>query len=127
MCNPIPSSHSQSHCLSTQQTLPVDSYSSEDYDVFMVSGRTCIEEGDGAQVLSIILDEKNQVGSFSTQMFPETDKVFPFLPVQDIVRCMGWNLLPPVIQVLLKKEDKNLNQCLAIFNHLLEVLLLIVL
>ncbi|CAM9205684.1 unnamed protein product [Lampetra planeri] len=34
---------------------------------------------------------------------------------------MGWNLLPPLVQVLLKKEDKNLPQCLAIFNHLLEV------
>lgn len=51
------------------------------------------------QVLSIVLDEKNQ----------------------DIVRCMGWNLLPPLIQTLLKKEDKILPHCLAIFNHLLEV------
>lgn len=34
---------------------------------------------------------------------------------------MGWNLLPPLVQVLLKKEDKNLPQCLAVFNHLLEV------
>lgn len=34
---------------------------------------------------------------------------------------MGWNLLPPLIQVLLKKESKSLPQCLAIFNHLLEV------
>uniref|UniRef100_H3CND1 Glomulin, FKBP associated protein a n=1 Tax=Tetraodon nigroviridis TaxID=99883 RepID=H3CND1_TETNG len=81
------------------QTLPVESYNSEDYDVFTVSGRTCIEEGNSAQVLSIVLDEKNQ----------------------DVVRCMGWNLLPPLIQVLLKKEDKNLPQCLAIFNHLLQI------
>lgn len=47
--------------LHTQQTLPVESYNSEDYDVFTVSGRTCIEEGNSAQVLSIVLDEKNQV------------------------------------------------------------------
>lgn len=47
--------------LCTQQTLPVESYNSEDYDVFTVSGRTCIEEGNSAQVLSIVLDEKNQV------------------------------------------------------------------
>ncbi|KAG7227178.1 hypothetical protein INR49_013977 [Caranx melampygus] len=33
---------------------------------------------------------------------------------------MGWNLLPPLVQVLLKKENKSLPQCLAIFNHLLE-------
>lgn len=79
------------------QALPEDSYTTEDHDVFTISGRTCIEEGNSAQVLSIVLDEKNQ----------------------DIVRCMGWNLLPPLIRVLLKKEDETLSQCLAIFNHLL--------
>lgn len=45
----------------TQQSLPVDGYNSEDYDLFTVAGRTCIEEGNSAQVLSIVLDEKNQV------------------------------------------------------------------
>lgn len=80
------------------QALPDDSYTTEDHDVFTIAGRACIEEGHGAHVLSIILDDKNQ----------------------DIVRCMGWNLLPPLIQVLLKKEDKNLSQCLAIFKHLLQ-------
>ncbi|CAJ1071878.1 glomulin%2C FKBP associated protein a isoform X1 [Xyrichtys novacula] len=80
------------------QALPDDNYTTEDHDVFTIAGRTCIEEGHSAQVLSIVLDEKNQ----------------------DIVRSMGWNLLPPLIQVLLKKEDKNLPQCLAILNHLLQ-------
>ncbi|XP_061587190.1 glomulin, FKBP associated protein a [Cololabis saira] len=80
------------------QALGDDSYTAEDHNVFTVAGQTCIEEGDSAQVLSIVLDDKNQ----------------------DIVRCMGWNLLTPLIQVLLKKEDRNLPQCLAIFNHLLE-------
>ncbi|XP_061878259.1 glomulin, FKBP associated protein a isoform X1 [Entelurus aequoreus] len=80
------------------QALSTDQYSTEDHDVFMTAGRTCIEEGNSAQVLSIVLDDKNL----------------------DIVRCMGWNLLPPLVQVLWKKEDKNLLQCLAIFNHLLE-------
>ncbi|XP_011614855.1 glomulin, FKBP associated protein a [Takifugu rubripes] len=80
------------------QSLPADGYNSKDYDLFTVAGRTCIEEGNSAQVLSIVLDEKNQ----------------------DIVRCMGWNLLPPLFQVLLKKEDRNRSQCLAIFNHLLQ-------
>ncbi|XP_073347916.1 glomulin, FKBP associated protein a [Pagrus major] len=80
------------------QALPDDSYTTEDHDVFTIAGRTCIEEGNSAQVLSIVLDEKNQ----------------------DIVRCMGWNLLTPLIQVLLKKEDKHLSQCLAVFNHLLK-------
>ncbi|XP_074506867.1 glomulin, FKBP associated protein a [Sebastes fasciatus] len=80
------------------QALPDDGYTTEDHDVFTISGRTCIEEGNSAQVLSIVLDEKNQ----------------------DIVRCMGWNLLPPLIQVLLKKENEKFSQCLAIFNHLLQ-------
>ena len=47
--------------LYTQQALPDDSYTTEDHDVFAIAGRTCIEEGNSAQVLSIILDEKNQV------------------------------------------------------------------
>lgn len=80
------------------QALSDNCYTTEDHDIFTISGRTCIEEGNSAQVLSIVLDEKNQ----------------------DLVRCMGWNLLPPLIQVLLKKEDKNVSQCLAIFNHLLQ-------
>ncbi|KAK2895493.1 glomulin, FKBP associated protein a [Channa argus] len=80
------------------QGLPDDNYTSEDHDIFTIAGRSCIEEGNSVQILSIVLDEKNQ----------------------DLVRCMGWNLLPPIIQVLLKKEDRNLPQCLAIFNHLLE-------
>ncbi|XP_047445157.1 glomulin, FKBP associated protein a isoform X1 [Mugil cephalus] len=80
------------------QALPDDSYTSEDHDVFTVAGRSCIEEGHSAQVLSIVLDEKNQV----------------------IVRSMGWNLLPPLVEVLLKKEEKTVPQCLAIFNHLIE-------
>lgn len=81
------------------QGIPESSYTTEDHDVFTVSGRSCIEEGHSLQLLSIVLDEKNQ----------------------DIVRCMGWNLLPPLIQVLLKRENKDLPHCLPIFNHLLEV------
>ncbi|XP_029309244.1 glomulin, FKBP associated protein a [Cottoperca gobio] len=80
------------------QALPDDRYTTEDHDVFTISGRTCIEEGNSAQVLSLVLDEKNQ----------------------DLVRCMGWNLLPPLIQVLLKKDSEKFSQCLAIFNHLLQ-------
>lgn len=80
------------------QALPDDCYTSEDHEMFMAAGRGCIEEGNSPQVLSLVLDEKNQ----------------------NVVRSMGWNLLPPLIQVLLRKEDKHLPQCLAIFNHLLE-------
>lgn len=81
------------------QALPEENYTTEDHDVFTISGRTCIEEGNGAQVLSIVLDDKNQ----------------------DIVRSLGWNLLPPLIKVFLKKEDKSLKECLSIFDYLLKV------
>uniref|UniRef100_A0A665UH29 Glomulin, FKBP associated protein a n=1 Tax=Echeneis naucrates TaxID=173247 RepID=A0A665UH29_ECHNA len=74
------------------QALPDDSYTSEDHDVFSIAGQTCIEDGNSAQVLSIILDEKNQ----------------------DLVRCMGWNLLPALIKVLLRKEDKHLHHLLVV-------------
>uniref|UniRef100_A0A3B3DNA0 Glomulin, FKBP associated protein a n=1 Tax=Oryzias melastigma TaxID=30732 RepID=A0A3B3DNA0_ORYME len=80
------------------QALPESSYTAEHHDAFTAAGRACIQEGHCTNVLSILLDEKNQ----------------------EIVRCMGWTLLPPLIQLLLKKEDKNLPQWLAIFTHLLE-------
>lgn len=81
------------------QAIKDESFSPEDYDLFLTAGRTCIEQGDSAQVLSILVDEKNE----------------------NIVRCMGWNLLGPLVQILLKKEDKNLLHCHAILSHLLEV------
>ncbi|KAK6302428.1 hypothetical protein J4Q44_G00267830 [Coregonus suidteri] len=81
------------------QAIQDDNYTTEDYDVFQIAGRTCIEDGESAQVLSIVVDEENK----------------------NIVRCMGWNLLGPLVQILLKKEEKNLPHCLAILTHLLEV------
>uniref|UniRef100_A0A3P8YSY3 Glomulin, FKBP associated protein a n=1 Tax=Esox lucius TaxID=8010 RepID=A0A3P8YSY3_ESOLU len=81
------------------QAIGDDNYRTEDYDMFQIAGRSCIEEGESAHVLSIVVDEENK----------------------NIVRCMGWNLLGPLVKVLLKKEDKNLPHCLAILNHLLEV------
>lgn len=81
------------------QTVKDESFSPEDYDLFTAAGSTCIEQGDSAQVLSILVDEKNQ----------------------NIVRCMGWNLLGPLVKMLLKKEDKTLPHCHAILLHLLEV------
>uniref|UniRef100_A0A4W4FFT9 Glomulin, FKBP associated protein a n=1 Tax=Electrophorus electricus TaxID=8005 RepID=A0A4W4FFT9_ELEEL len=80
-------------------TIQDGNFSSADFDLFQTVGQTCIEQGDSAQVLSIVIDEKNK----------------------NIVRCMGWNLLEPLVKVLLKKEDKNLPHCHAILTHLLEV------
>ncbi|XP_028817072.1 glomulin, FKBP associated protein a [Denticeps clupeoides] len=76
-----------------------ESYCPEDYDLFQSAGTTCIQQGEWAQLLSMIADEENK----------------------NIVRCMGWNLLAPLVQVLQKKEDKNLSQCFAILTHLLEI------
>ncbi|XP_026887564.1 glomulin, FKBP associated protein a [Electrophorus electricus] len=81
------------------QAIQDGNFSSADFDLFQTVGQTCIEQGDSAQVLSIVIDEKNK----------------------NIVRCMGWNLLEPLVKVLLKKEDKNLPHCHAILTHLLEV------
>ncbi|KAJ3595532.1 hypothetical protein NHX12_004835 [Muraenolepis orangiensis] len=75
------------------QAVQDDKYSPEDYDVFTIAGRACIEEGHSAQVLSIL----------------------------DMVRCMGWNLLPPLVQLLLKQEVKNRTPCQAILKLLLKV------
>ncbi|KAM9439201.1 glomulin, FKBP associated protein a isoform 1-T2 [Clarias gariepinus] len=76
-----------------------ENYTPADFEVFRSAGASCIERGHGAHVLSVIIDERNQ----------------------NIVRCMGWNLLEPLVRVLLKKEEKNLHHCQAIFSHLLQV------
>ncbi|KAG7265798.1 hypothetical protein CRUP_000769, partial [Coryphaenoides rupestris] len=81
------------------QAVQDDKYSPEDYNLFTISVWACIEEGHSAQVLSILVDEHNQ----------------------DLVRCMGWNLLPPLIQELLRQEVKNRPHCQAILKHLLQV------
>ncbi|GAA6070035.1 glomulin, FKBP associated protein a isoform X1 [Tachysurus ichikawai] len=76
-----------------------ENFSPADFDVFRTAGTSCIEQGHGAHVLSVVIDERNK----------------------SIVRCMGWNLLGPLVKVLLKKEEKNLHHCHAIFCHLLQV------
>ncbi|XP_022534321.1 glomulin, FKBP associated protein a isoform X1 [Astyanax mexicanus] len=80
------------------QAVQDEKFSPADFDLFQTAGKTCIEQGDSAQVLSIIVDERNK----------------------DIVRCMGWNLLEPIVKVLLSKEDRNLPHCHAILTHLLQ-------
>ncbi|MBN3298578.1 GLMN protein, partial [Amia calva] len=40
---------------------------------------------------------------------------------QEIVRCMGWNLLGPLVQLILKKEEGSLQHCLAIFSNIMDV------
>ncbi|XP_061098508.1 glomulin, FKBP associated protein a [Conger conger] len=81
------------------QVVQDDSFKPEDYDLFQTAARACIEQGDSRQLLDIITDEKSRA----------------------IVRSMGWNLVGPLVQVLLKKEEESLPHCLAILTHLLEV------
>ncbi|KAB5535924.1 hypothetical protein PHYPO_G00123490 [Pangasianodon hypophthalmus] len=81
------------------QLVQDENFSPADFDLFHVAGKSCIEQGHSAHVLSVIIDERNK----------------------NIVRCMGWNLLEPLVKVLLKKEEKNLHHCQAIFSHLLQV------
>ncbi|XP_036410423.1 glomulin, FKBP associated protein a [Megalops cyprinoides] len=76
-----------------------DGFKPEDYELFLSAGQACIEQGEGGKLLDIVKDEKNMA----------------------IVRSMGWNLLGPLVQVLLKKEEKSLPHCLAILTHILEV------
>ncbi|XP_053507444.1 glomulin, FKBP associated protein a isoform X1 [Ictalurus furcatus] len=76
-----------------------ENFSPADFDLFSTAGRSCIEQGHSAHVLSVIVDERNK----------------------NIVSCMGWNLLEPLVKVLLKKEERNLHHCQAIFSHLLQV------
>ncbi|KAI4894108.1 hypothetical protein NFI96_020161, partial [Prochilodus magdalenae] len=81
------------------QAVRDENFSPADFDLFQAAGKACIEQGHSAQVLSIVVDEKNE----------------------NIVRYMGWNLLEPLVKVLLMKEDKSRPHCHAILTHLIEV------
>ncbi|TST47740.1 Glomulin [Bagarius yarrelli] len=81
------------------QHVQEQNFSPSDFELFRTAGTSCIEQGHAAHVLSVIIDQKNET----------------------IVRCMGWNLLEPLVKILLKKEEKNLHHCHAIFSHLLQV------
>uniref|UniRef100_A0A9J8B128 Glomulin, FKBP associated protein a n=1 Tax=Cyprinus carpio carpio TaxID=630221 RepID=A0A9J8B128_CYPCA len=45
------------------QAIKDEGFSPEDYDLFFTAGRTCLEQGNSAQVLSILVDEKNKICS----------------------------------------------------------------
>ncbi|KAM7379081.1 hypothetical protein PAMP_004655 [Pampus punctatissimus] len=84
------------------QAVPVDNYTTEDHDVFTVAGRTCIEEGNSAQVLSIVLDDKNQtcrpkellIGLLEQLEQDDLDTIAESLhllliPLQKVLLCLG--------------------------------------
>lgn len=67
-----------------QQALPDDSYTTEDHNIFTVAGQTCIKEGNSVQVLSIVLDEKNQV----TFLKVDTNRCFSGLSHTHLCNCL---------------------------------------
>ncbi|MBN3293685.1 GLMN protein, partial [Polypterus senegalus] len=81
------------------QVIPEDGFKVEDYEIFQKAGKNCLEEMKTAEILDIIKEEKNKV----------------------IIKCMGWNLLGPLIKIVLKKDKTSLQHCLSMLTHILEV------
>ncbi|XP_006882465.1 PREDICTED: glomulin isoform X1 [Elephantulus edwardii] len=70
------------------QILEEEDFKEEDFGLFQLAGRRCIDEGHIDQLLEIIQNEKNKI----------------------IIRNMGWNLVGPVVRCLLwndKEDDKR--------------------
>uniref|UniRef100_A0A8B9K1C0 Glomulin, FKBP associated protein b n=1 Tax=Astyanax mexicanus TaxID=7994 RepID=A0A8B9K1C0_ASTMX len=70
----------------------------EDHELFLNIGRTCIAQGDCAQLLDFITEEKNQ----------------------GIVRSMGSGLLGPLIKEVVRKE-RDPQHCDAVITHLIQI------
>ncbi|XP_007233674.3 glomulin, FKBP associated protein b [Astyanax mexicanus] len=70
----------------------------EDHELFLNIGRTCIAQGDSAQLLDFITEEKNQ----------------------GIVRSMGSGLLGPLIKEVVRKE-RDPQHCDAVITHLIQI------
>ncbi|XP_066522658.1 glomulin, FKBP associated protein b [Hoplias malabaricus] len=69
-----------------------------DHELFLHIGSTCIAQGDSAQLLDFIKEEKNQ----------------------DILKSMGCGLLRPLIKNALEKEKDSVH-CEAIISHLVQI------
>ncbi|KAI4892011.1 hypothetical protein NFI96_034223 [Prochilodus magdalenae] len=70
----------------------------EDHELFLNIGSTCIAQGDSAQLLDFIKEEKNQ----------------------NIVRSMGCGLLGPLIKDIVGKERDPVH-CEAVLTHLVQI------
>ncbi|XP_060774321.1 glomulin, FKBP associated protein b [Neoarius graeffei] len=70
----------------------------EDHEVFLNVGQMCIAQGDSAQLLDFISNEKNQ----------------------DIVKAMGCGLLKPLIKEVVRKE-RDCVHCQAAITHLVQI------
>ncbi|XP_044056820.1 glomulin-like [Siniperca chuatsi] len=74
---------------------PEDDLKPEDYQQFKNLGSACLTEGDGAQLLKFLQDEKNQ----------------------GIVKSMGCVLMAPLVKEVVRKE-KSVDRCQAAITHL---------
>ncbi|XP_054835509.1 glomulin isoform X2 [Eublepharis macularius] len=83
------------------QILNEEEFKGGDFDRFQGAGKKCLEEGYIVELLEIILNEKNKV----------------------IVKCMGWNLVGPLIRCILeyKEDDIERDCCLKILHKLVEL------
>ncbi|XP_076582818.1 glomulin-like isoform X2 [Chaetodon auriga] len=79
----------------TWRDTPEDELKPEDYQHFQSLGSACLTEGDGAQLLKFLQDERNQ----------------------GIVKSMGCVLMAPLIKEVVTKE-KGLDHCQAAITHL---------
>ncbi|KAL7984919.1 hypothetical protein Chor_003489 [Crotalus horridus] len=83
------------------QILDEENFKEEDYNLFQIAGQKCLEEGNIAEVLEIIQNEKNMV----------------------IVKNMGWNLIGPIVKCMLKQgqDDTEREYCMKMLDKLVEI------
>ncbi|XP_067315766.1 glomulin, FKBP associated protein b [Pseudorasbora parva] len=81
-----------------QRWRTTEDFKSEDHELFLNAGQTCIAQCDSSQLLDFIKEDANQ----------------------HIVRSMGSGLLPALVNEVLKK-DRSPAQYQAILNHLVQI------
>ncbi|XP_059839875.1 glomulin, FKBP associated protein a [Hypanus sabinus] len=81
--------------------LPETEFKEEDHSLFQLAACQCLEEGYTAELFQILQDAQNK----------------------DFVHCMGWNLVGPVVNCVLKDEQRFQDReiCLKILDHLVEI------
>ncbi|NXH11345.1 GLMN protein, partial [Bucco capensis] len=83
------------------QILEEADFKGEDFNLFLVAGQKCLEDGYAAQLLEVIKNEKNKV----------------------IIKNMGWNLISPLVRCIFmyKQEDDKRELCLKILDQLAQL------
>ncbi|XP_067997353.1 glomulin [Melanerpes formicivorus] len=83
------------------QILEEADFKGEDFNLFLVAGQKCLEDGYAAQLLEVIQNEKNKV----------------------IIKNMGWNLISPLVRCifLYEQEDDKKEHCLKILDQLAQL------